>query len=240
MNEPTHTGKIACLPRTIRDQLNQRLDNGEPSGPVLTWLNALPEAQAVLAARFGNAPINAQNLTNWRQGGFQDWRKQQERLGFARELTQDAGELAADTEGAELANHLSTLLVAELAAAARSAQAELTDPAEQCQHLQELLHTLARVRRQDCLAGRLALDRERRERERAKEQEEDERREDRQRELEPLGLAFNRSRLAELFAQPDFTSQALADAQAESLLRKAKPERSAALNRDAATRSHSR
>jgi hypothetical protein len=58
--------------------------------------------------------------------------------------------------------------------------------------------------------------------------------------LEPLGLAFNRSRLAELFAQPDFTSQALADAQAESLLRKAKPERSAALSRDAATRSHSR
>jgi hypothetical protein len=33
------------LPRNIRDELNQRLENGEPAGAILPWLNALPEVK---------------------------------------------------------------------------------------------------------------------------------------------------------------------------------------------------
>ena len=157
MTDTTHNGKIARLPRNIRDELNYRLNNGEKSGPILAWLNAMPEVQALLAAEFGASQINKQNLTNWRQGGYQQWLKQQERRQLVRELTQNTAELATDAGGVELANHLSAVLVAEFAAAARNAQAELADPAERCVRLQEFLLTLARVRRQDYLAGRLAI-----------------------------------------------------------------------------------
>ena len=32
-------GKIERLPREVRDELNRRLDNNEPGGPLLEWLN---------------------------------------------------------------------------------------------------------------------------------------------------------------------------------------------------------
>lgn len=71
----------------------------------------------------------------------------------------------------EIPNHLSALLVAELVVCARKAQAKLTDPAERWERLREFLQTLIRVRRQDYLAGRLAIDLELRERDHEKEKE---------------------------------------------------------------------
>src|ERR1019366_1515019 len=153
MTITTHNGKIARLPRIIRDELNHRLDEGEPGGRILEWLNALPAVQAVLAES-GGGPISPQNLSNWRQGGHQDWLKHQERRNLVRELTENAEELAVDAGGVEMANHLSAVLMAELAASARDALAELADPAERCARMQDFLVTLARVRRQDYLAGR--------------------------------------------------------------------------------------
>ena len=50
-------GKIARLPRTVREQLNRRLDDGEAAGPLLTWLNGLPETQSVLAEGFGGRAL---------------------------------------------------------------------------------------------------------------------------------------------------------------------------------------
>ena len=47
----THNGKIGRLPKAVQEQLNRRLANGEKGGPLVAWLNSLPEAQAVLAAR---------------------------------------------------------------------------------------------------------------------------------------------------------------------------------------------
>ena len=86
-------------------------------------------------------------------------------------MTENAEELAADAGGVEISHHLSAVLVAELAASARESLATITDPAERCARMQEFLNTLARVRRQDNLAGQLAIERERRARERAKEKE---------------------------------------------------------------------
>jgi hypothetical protein len=218
----THNGKIARLPQLIREQLNRRLDDGEPGGGLLEWLNALPAVQAVLAAEFGGSRINAQNLSNWRKGGYQHWLKQQERRILVRELTENAEELAAEAGGVEISNHLSAVLVAELAASARDSLATLTDPAERCARMQEFLNTLARVRRQDNLAGRLAIECERRARARAEEKEEDERRKECARDWEPLKRQFKRFYMADLYAQPDFTSQAMATQDAETLLRNVK------------------
>jgi len=53
-----HIGKIGRLPCTVREQINQRLLNGELAKLILACLNALPEVRALLVARFGGKPIN--------------------------------------------------------------------------------------------------------------------------------------------------------------------------------------
>lgn len=217
-----HNGKIGRLPRNIRDELNHRLENGEMAGVILPWLNALPAVQAALAAEFQASPVNEQNLSNWRKGGYQDWLKQQERRNLVRELTANAEELAAAAGGVEIGNHLSSMLVAELAVSARHAIEELAEPAERCVRLQEFLLTLARVRRQDYLAGKLAIERERRARERVEEKEKDDYRRECAKESWPLVRSIRRSSMTDWFASPDFTSQAMATVEAESLLRDVK------------------
>ena len=172
-NDTTHNGKIGRLPKPIRDELNHRLDDGEPGSSILEWLNALPTVQTMLAAEFGDRLINAQNLSNWRNGGYQEWLKQQERRNLVRELTENAEELGMEAGGVEIGNHFSAVLMAEFAASALATLATIADPAERCVREQEFLLTLARVHRQDYLAGRLAIERERRARERIKEKRKD-------------------------------------------------------------------
>ncbi len=41
----TRTGKIARQPSEIREELNRRLQDNEPGGQLLSWLNALPIVQ---------------------------------------------------------------------------------------------------------------------------------------------------------------------------------------------------
>jgi hypothetical protein len=215
-------GKIARLPQTVREELNRRLNDGEPGGGLLEWLNALPAVQAVLTTEFGGSRINAQNLSNWRTGGFQHWLRQQERRVLVRELAENAKDLAADAGGVEIGNHLSAVLVAELAESARNSLATLADPAERCARVREFLDILVRVRRQDNLAGRLAIERERRDRERGEEMEKDESRKEFARDWEPVRRQIKQSYMADLYAQPDFTSQVMATQDAESLLRDVK------------------
>jgi hypothetical protein len=222
MTDTTHNGKIGRLPKKIRDELNHRLDDGELGGRILEWLNELPDVQAVLKAEFGGSRINEQNLTNWRKGGFQHWLKQQERSVTVQQLTEDSKELNADADGVEIANHLSAVLVAELVASARDALANITDPAERCVRVQEFLQTLARVRRQDNLAGRLAIERERRARERVKEKEKDDRRRENAPFCHQMHRITQRSMMAILYESPNLASQALANEEAESLLRDVK------------------
>src|SRR5476649_1646779 len=74
-------GKIASLPKGVRDALNRRLDDGEPGPRILAWLNALPEVQRVLKdARFRGVPVSENNLSNWRLGGYVRWQRYQQEL----------------------------------------------------------------------------------------------------------------------------------------------------------------
>ncbi len=41
-------GKIARLPKSIRDDLGRRIENGEQGKDVVEWLNGLPAVQDVL------------------------------------------------------------------------------------------------------------------------------------------------------------------------------------------------
>jgi len=65
-------GKIARLPRPVRQQLNERLERCESSSRLLPWLNALPETRELVQKEFAGVPISKQNLSQWRRGGFQE------------------------------------------------------------------------------------------------------------------------------------------------------------------------
>ena len=86
MNEAPK-GKIGRLPKAIQDQVNRRLENGEKARTLAAWLNTLPEVQSVLAAEFAGRPIREQNLSEWRQHGYQKWLEQRQCLAMAQEMT---------------------------------------------------------------------------------------------------------------------------------------------------------
>lgn len=92
--EPTRRGKIARLPQSLRVELNLRLLNGEPASKLLPWLNAQPACAAVVGEQFDGEPVTDSNLSNWRAGGFEDWRKKRERVEGTKELARYAGQLA--------------------------------------------------------------------------------------------------------------------------------------------------
>src|SRR5829696_6530088 len=69
----TRKGKIARLPKNIRDELNRRLSDGELGTALVGWLNSLPEVQRIVANEFSGRPVRTQNLSEWKQGGYEEW-----------------------------------------------------------------------------------------------------------------------------------------------------------------------
>lgn len=154
----TRTGKIARLPRDLRHQLNRRLQDGEPGRRLVEWLNSLPQTREILAADFGGREISEQNLSEWKQGGYQDWRARQETLAGARELASDAEELAGAVEGS-LADHLAMVLSARYAALVSGWNGEMDDAfRRQTRALRALCQDIVELRRGDHCAERLRLD----------------------------------------------------------------------------------
>jgi hypothetical protein len=105
-------GKIARLPRSIRNQLNERLDRSEESPQLLDWLNALPEARKVVKDHFAGVPISKQNLSEWRQGGFEEWLARRDLCEDARDLTELAEEMDDSDSHMVLADDVAQVLAA--------------------------------------------------------------------------------------------------------------------------------
>ena len=168
----TRNGKIARLPRDIREQLNRRLQDNEPGGTLLPWLNALPAVQAVLAREFGGVAISKQNLSEWRTGGFAEWQARQEALAQARELAADARELETAAEG-RLTDHLATALAARYACALSGWNGAPTEEfRHQLRALRGLCQDIVELRRGDHSGARLRMEQERLDRERERTEEE--------------------------------------------------------------------
>src|SRR5208283_6104908 len=118
----TRLGKIARLPHEIREELNVRLRNGEMGRQLVEWLNGRPEVQAVLAAQFGGRPINEQNLTEWKQGGYEVWLRHQENCAQARILVENSRELEKEAGEIRLADRLAAPMALALARLMREAE----------------------------------------------------------------------------------------------------------------------
>lgn len=110
----TRIGKIAQLPKSIRDELNHRLENGQQSPELLRWLNNHPKTKKFLTEKFEGRPITSSNLCHWRHGGFQDWRADQAREARIQRITESGASLER-AEGDDLFENFARLAVAELA-----------------------------------------------------------------------------------------------------------------------------
>lgn len=108
-------GKIARLPFVVREEVNRRLNDGEPGSTLLPWLNGLDEVRAVLAAHFDGAEVNAQNLSAWRQGEFQKWLAERQEIEDTKALTKFVSELV-DASGGKLTDGAHALAVGRLLA----------------------------------------------------------------------------------------------------------------------------
>ena len=96
-------GKIARLPAKVRDQVCQRLHDGQPGSVILPWLNALPEVKELVFHGFKGIPVGDENLSVWRKTGYQDWLRRHERIERTKELSRYAAEVSR-ANGASIAD----------------------------------------------------------------------------------------------------------------------------------------
>lgn len=86
--------KISELPFKVRQELNERLLNGERGPQILPWLNGHEEVYK------RKMEINDQNLSNWRDTGFRDYVERKEREEALKTQAEWAVRFAEATGGA--------------------------------------------------------------------------------------------------------------------------------------------
>jgi hypothetical protein len=84
-------GKIARLPKEIRHMLNRMLDDGLPYHVIIDELGDAGRG------------LNNQNITNWVQGGYQDYLKHQDAIDRAKAIVEAVVDLLRENGDADLA-----------------------------------------------------------------------------------------------------------------------------------------
>lgn len=110
-------GKIARLPSEVREELNRRIRSGALGPQLVPWLNSLPEVRAVLEEHFQNKDINAENLSAWRNGGYDEWEKKQDTHFQRIERTRELAALSmkiAEAGGTNLTEGASAIVAGEI------------------------------------------------------------------------------------------------------------------------------
>ncbi|MEI9897199.1 MAG: hypothetical protein WDN28_25885 [Chthoniobacter sp.] len=159
-------GKIARLPFHIRQWINESLDDGQPAKSLLRPLNADPDVRRCLKKFFDGRPINAQNLTAWKQGGFLDYQRHQRSRAVARDLLDEANELEEEVRTGEMADprllldRVTDRMALALLQIFREVQAEARSP-EGVRTLLGITRELARLRWGDHERQRTEIDRQR-------------------------------------------------------------------------------
>ncbi|HXT10140.1 MAG TPA: hypothetical protein VN873_01150 [Candidatus Angelobacter sp.] len=140
----TRNGKIARLPKQIRDELNRRLENGGTGPQLIEWLNSLPKVKRVLRDLFNSQPINEENLSHWRKGGYADWVRHQETIDQTRWMVERSNGIYSNPAGSLPCDYLVHIAVAELAQYAAQLH-EIEDPKERWKQFREFTRELCRL-----------------------------------------------------------------------------------------------
>ncbi|MBC8001911.1 MAG: hypothetical protein H7X97_04910 [Opitutaceae bacterium] len=127
----------------------------------MAWLNELPETQAMLAAEFNGRPISEQNLSEWKSGGFREWRTHRDAVALAHDMSDDAEELTEAAKGS-LADRMAVVTTARYAAALAEWDGDLEGSGgKKLRVLRALCQDIVELRRGDHSAARLRMEQER-------------------------------------------------------------------------------
>jgi hypothetical protein len=108
----TRNGKIARLPFEIREEINHRLMNNEPAKNIVTWLNCDSTVRLCLEQLFEGRPMTEQNISEWRQGGYEEWLAERSCLESICDLSERAARVSLTDINAE---HLLMVITASYA-----------------------------------------------------------------------------------------------------------------------------
>jgi len=118
-------GKIARLPASVREEINRRIYDGQKGNQITSWLKAHKHAD----------DISDSNLTQWRQGGYQDWLANEAQVERTRQRAELALRLAKAAGGS-----VSQSILARIAGSLDEKLDNLSD--EDVEKIRPLLDTL--------------------------------------------------------------------------------------------------
>jgi hypothetical protein len=101
--EHRRNGKVARLPKDIRDELNAMLRDGAAYSKIIAWLNGK-----------GFSGFVEQNITNWFQGGFKEWEAEQERLLDMQAKREFAFDIVRGNQGSQVHEAAMSLAASQL------------------------------------------------------------------------------------------------------------------------------
>jgi hypothetical protein len=91
-------GKIARLPESIRDEVSQRMADGQTLHDITSWLNSLPEVEKIMSEQFNGRPIILENVGQWKKRGHLRWLQRREAVKLAQNSRADRSKRLADLE----------------------------------------------------------------------------------------------------------------------------------------------
>jgi len=150
------TGKIARLPASIREELNQRLFDGETGRRLVAWLNGLPAVQAIVAAEFRGQPMAEYNLSRWKKTGYKSWRRAREMREAGAAMIQELPEMPELTRKT-LLNRVAVLFTGDLVMQLRRLDA-MREGTKKSRRQRDLMERFLTLRRADLEAERLRVE----------------------------------------------------------------------------------
>ena len=109
----------------------------------------MEEVQAILKADFQGKPINEQNMTAWKQGGYQDWAQKEDVAELAKELRDRPEGILKALDGVEASDCVATLLSVQLAEISRAFFDKNLSIEERWNRFRKVHEQVSRMRRDD-------------------------------------------------------------------------------------------
>ena len=155
----THRSKIARLPFNIREELNHQIMDNVPTKDILRWLNSDPMVRHYMERLFQNRFITDQNLSEWRQGAYQEWLDYRSCVEDVRDLSEQAARAAlTDISGEHLLVALTAMFACMIKNIEKTPEIPFNRKVIVVQHLIKMALSLRRSEQRD---EALRLNRER-------------------------------------------------------------------------------